>query len=342
MPAGFLPLPEFDRDGVGRRRDLLARARYRREGRLHRQPQPQHDDCGAELVQRRSRLVVLMRKLCCRVRSSRARGADVRVERRLRDQPRSPGRRDRGRALQLHAVRNQDATVGTPLEIRLTSDDTAHGFRIIGTNVNIEIPKRGRGTTTVTFNAEKAGRYTFECSRLCGAGHSFMRGVIVVADPTVTPMRATVFGSPARSSRLAAARRRRTALTSGAAGAAPLLPGDPLPGVIAGGVRRVPTGPRRLPGSGDQRGRARAGIQRHELRRLPQRAGGRRRQPGVGSAGRAAPGRWAVRALDAAANAVPSVLGSRPCLSAGDPAGGERHRAAHADSAVRRRAGRGD
>jgi cytochrome c oxidase subunit 2 len=77
-------------------------------------------------------------------------------------------------------------TVGTTLQIRLESDDTSHGFRIVGTDVNIEIPKRGRGTTTVTFKAEKAGRYTFECSQLCGAGHSFMRGVIVVAD---TPSR---------------------------------------------------------------------------------------------------------------------------------------------------------
>ena len=76
------------------------------------------------------------------------------------------------------------ATVGTPLEIRLTSDDTAHGFRILGSNVNIEIPKRGRGTETVTFTPAKAGRYTFECSRLCGAGHSFMRGVIIASDRT--------------------------------------------------------------------------------------------------------------------------------------------------------------
>jgi cytochrome c oxidase subunit 2 len=74
-------------------------------------------------------------------------------------------------------------TVGTTLTIRLTSDDTAHGFRIVGTNVNIEIPKRSRGTATVTFTPEKAGRYTFECSKLCGAGHSFMRGTIIVADP---------------------------------------------------------------------------------------------------------------------------------------------------------------
>ncbi len=71
-------------------------------------------------------------------------------------------------------------TVGTTLTIRLTSDDTAHGFRLIGTNVNVEIPKRSRGATTVTFSPEEPGRYTFECAKLCGAGHSFMRGVIVV------------------------------------------------------------------------------------------------------------------------------------------------------------------
>jgi cytochrome c oxidase subunit 2 len=73
-------------------------------------------------------------------------------------------------------------TVGTVLEIRLTSDDTAHGFRIVGTDVDLEIPKRNRGTATVTFEPQAAGRYTFECSQLCGAGHAFMRGVIVVSE----------------------------------------------------------------------------------------------------------------------------------------------------------------
>jgi len=74
-------------------------------------------------------------------------------------------------------------TVGTTLQIRLRSDDTNHGFRIIGTDVNIEIPKRGRGTATVMFTSDRVGRYTWECSHLCGAGHSFMRGEIVVRDP---------------------------------------------------------------------------------------------------------------------------------------------------------------
>jgi len=67
---------------------------------------------------------------------------------------------------------------GTRLEIRLRSDDTAHGFRILGTEVDLVLPKRGRGVATVTFEPQ-AGRYTFECSQLCGAGHEFMRGVII-------------------------------------------------------------------------------------------------------------------------------------------------------------------
>jgi cytochrome c oxidase subunit 2 len=73
-------------------------------------------------------------------------------------------------------------TVGTTLRIRLRSDDTTHGFRIVGTSTNIEIPKRGRDTTTVDFTPEHAGRYEFQCSKVCGAGHGFMRGVIVVQE----------------------------------------------------------------------------------------------------------------------------------------------------------------
>ena len=70
---------------------------------------------------------------------------------------------------------------GTRLEIRLTSEDTMHGFHILGTDIDIELPKRGRGFASVEFQPA-AGRYTFECSRLCGAGHSFMRGVIVATE----------------------------------------------------------------------------------------------------------------------------------------------------------------
>jgi cytochrome c oxidase subunit II len=70
---------------------------------------------------------------------------------------------------------------GVPIEFRLRSDDTDHGFHIVGTDVRIVIPKRGRGVATVTFEP-KAGRYAFECSEICGAGHGFMRGVIIAEE----------------------------------------------------------------------------------------------------------------------------------------------------------------
>lgn len=70
---------------------------------------------------------------------------------------------------------------GTRLEIHLRSEDTGHGFRIIGTDIDVELPKRGRGIVTVAFQP-KAGRYAFECSKLCGAGHSFMRGLIIASE----------------------------------------------------------------------------------------------------------------------------------------------------------------
>ena len=69
---------------------------------------------------------------------------------------------------------------GTRVEFRLRSEDTNHGFRITGRNVNIVIPKRGRGEAVVAFDATEAGRYAFECSKPCGAGHTVMRGEIIV------------------------------------------------------------------------------------------------------------------------------------------------------------------
>ena len=71
---------------------------------------------------------------------------------------------------------------GTIVEFRLRSDDTNHGFRIVGSDANVVIPKRGRGDTALTFRADTAGRYTFECSKMCGAGHSFMRGTLIVEE----------------------------------------------------------------------------------------------------------------------------------------------------------------
>ena len=71
---------------------------------------------------------------------------------------------------------------GTVIEFRLRSEDTNHGFHIVGADANVIIPKRGRGEATLTFRADTPGRYTFQCSKMCGAGHSFMRGQITVEE----------------------------------------------------------------------------------------------------------------------------------------------------------------
>ena len=76
---------------------------------------------------------------------------------------------------------------GVTLELRIRSDDTMHGFRIVGRNVNVLVPKRRQGEVVVVFEATEAGLYVFECSRLCGAGHNFMRGAIVVEDAKEAP-----------------------------------------------------------------------------------------------------------------------------------------------------------
>ena len=71
---------------------------------------------------------------------------------------------------------------GTIVELRMRSEDTNHGFHIVGSEFNTIIPKRGRGDGTLIFRADHTGHYTFECSKMCGAGHTFMRGTLVVEE----------------------------------------------------------------------------------------------------------------------------------------------------------------
>jgi cytochrome c oxidase subunit 2 len=78
---------------------------------------------------------------------------------------------------------------GEDVEFRIKSDDTSHGFRVVGGDVNIAIPKRGKGEAVVVVRLQEPGRYRFECSRMCGAGHNFMWGELIVreADGRSTP-----------------------------------------------------------------------------------------------------------------------------------------------------------
>ena len=69
---------------------------------------------------------------------------------------------------------------GQLIEFVLTSDDTDHGFRLPSAGVDAAIPPQGKGELRVRFLAKAKGRFTFECSRPCGAGHNLMRGTIIV------------------------------------------------------------------------------------------------------------------------------------------------------------------
>jgi cytochrome c oxidase subunit II len=69
---------------------------------------------------------------------------------------------------------------GQLIEFVLTSDDTDHGFRMTGAGIDVAIPPQGRGEARVRFIARQKGKFVFECSRPCGAGHNLMRGTIEV------------------------------------------------------------------------------------------------------------------------------------------------------------------
>ncbi|MDA1313417.1 MAG: cupredoxin domain-containing protein [Acidobacteria bacterium] len=69
---------------------------------------------------------------------------------------------------------------GEVVELRIRSLDTNHGFRIREAGVNVIVPKRGRGDARILFRAQEKGVFPFDCSKACGAGHTIMRGRIVV------------------------------------------------------------------------------------------------------------------------------------------------------------------
>lgn len=71
---------------------------------------------------------------------------------------------------------------GTIVEIVAESEDTSHGFHLPAAGIEGLIPARGKGELRVRLEATQAGRYLFECSRPCGAGHNTMRGVLIVEE----------------------------------------------------------------------------------------------------------------------------------------------------------------
>ena len=63
---------------------------------------------------------------------------------------------------------------GETISITLKNTQGNHGLMIEGYDKEIKADK------TVTFTADKAGEFKFECSIMCGAGHKDMMGKLIV------------------------------------------------------------------------------------------------------------------------------------------------------------------
>jgi mono/diheme cytochrome c family protein len=88
------------------------------------------------------------------------------------------------------------AEVGTPLHLKLTSDDVVHGFAVGKMDIPELTIEPGK-VTDLTLIFDKPGTYTFYCTRWCGVNHWRMRGTIEVSgsSPDLEPASAPLYVS---------------------------------------------------------------------------------------------------------------------------------------------------
>jgi cytochrome c oxidase subunit II len=67
------------------------------------------------------------------------------------------------------------APVGVPIRLRITSADSAHGFKIAGSEVKT-VPG---SVTEIHLRLPTVGKYEFYCDEFCGPGHHAMMGRIM-------------------------------------------------------------------------------------------------------------------------------------------------------------------
>lgn len=82
-----------------------------------------------------------------------------------------------------YAVQNElRVPADRPIQLQVTSRDVFHNLGIPDMRVKSDaIPGE---TTSAWFVAEETGTHLIQCYELCGAGHSFMKGELVVMEPS--------------------------------------------------------------------------------------------------------------------------------------------------------------
>ncbi len=68
--------------------------------------------------------------------------------------------------------------VGSTVTFYVTSADVQHGFKLEGTNINVQVLPGQVSKMTATFN--QPGTYDFVCTEYCGVGHQNMFGTLTV------------------------------------------------------------------------------------------------------------------------------------------------------------------
>jgi len=69
---------------------------------------------------------------------------------------------------------------GQPVKLLVTSADVDHGFKLEAFGIDQKV--EARKTAIVEFTPDRAGRFEFRCSVVCGAGHDDMFGELVVEE----------------------------------------------------------------------------------------------------------------------------------------------------------------
>ncbi|MBI5304909.1 MAG: cytochrome c oxidase subunit II [Chloroflexi bacterium] len=71
-----------------------------------------------------------------------------------------------------------EVPVGSTVTFYVTSVDVQHGFKLEGTNINVQILPGQVSKMTATFKTP--GKYPFICTEYCGVGHQNMFGELTV------------------------------------------------------------------------------------------------------------------------------------------------------------------